>query len=213
MPLYRHFRLCAIALTATGAATAHAESPVSAIEYIRQNLNYRHAVESVAQKYESSLRTQCPKVQFDWNSASAHVARQPTMDAQDHIQQGVWVETLPGEACGQQRRYNAAVVFQDGEPSVLPLFPGKTDASPLLQQDTVTYVASALSAKGVAVVDCQIDVLETQLRGDYPSPGTPWHERWRVDVCGKQYWATVSYIPDATGTSISTSPKDIAAVN
>ncbi|WP_139120001.1 hypothetical protein [Xanthomonas graminis] len=209
MPIYRPYKAALLVLgVSLGAASAHAQTP-TAIDAMRQYPAYRHAVESVMQQYESSLRTKCASIQPDWDKASAHVAEEPTLDDQGRIVKAIWVDTVPGTACGQQRRYNAITIFNDGEPNVLPLFPGESESNPLLQRDTVPYVASALTAQGVLPKDCRIDVLETQLPDGHPPKHEPWDERWRADACGKQYWAKVRYIPDATGTTISVSPKDV----
>lgn len=201
-----------IALLVLGVASstfaAHAQTQ-TAIDVMRQYPAYRNAVESVIQKYESSLRTACPSVKADWSKAKAHVAVQPTLDDQDRIVNGIWVDTVPGTACGQQRRYNAITIFNNGEPSVLPLFPGESESSPILQADTVTQVASALLIKDVLPKGCRIDVLETKLPNGRPAPAQPWDEQWRVDACGTQYWAKVRYTPDAKGTGINVSPKEI----
>lgn len=194
------------------AMPAMAQTTGPAVEFIRQNPDYRRAVHSVAEHYESSLRTHCASVELDWNDAKSHVALQPTLDDQNHIQTAVWAEMVPGEACGQHRRYSAITIFKDGRPSVLPLFPGETASSPTLQQDTVIYVAQALLVQDVLPKDCHIDVLETRLPGGYPAQGSPWNERWRVDACGKEYWAQVRYTPDSTGTAISASSKDVVPV-
>lgn len=192
----------------SAAPFAHAQTP-TAIDAMRQYPAYRQAVESVMQQYESSLRTRCASIQPDWNTATAYVALEPTLDDQGRIVKAAWVDTVPGTACGQQRRYNALTVFNAGKPSVLPLFPGESESNPTLQRDTLPYVVGALSAQGVLAKDCHMDVLETQLPGGHPPKNEPWDERWRADACGKQYWVKVRYIPDANGTTISVRPKDI----
>ncbi|WIH04793.1 hypothetical protein KHF85_18870 [Xanthomonas translucens pv. graminis] len=209
MPIYRPCKAALLVLgVSLGAASAHAQTP-TAIDAMRQYPAYRHAVESVMQQYESSLRAKCASIQPDWNKATARVALEPTLDDQGRIVKAIWVDTVPGTACGQQRRYNAITIFNDGEPNVLPLFPGESESNPLLQKDTVPYVASALTAQGLLPKDCRIDVLETQLPDGHPPKNAPWDERWRADACGKQYWAKVRYIPDANGTTINVSPKDV----
>ncbi|KPL48060.1 hypothetical protein XAXN_16045 [Xanthomonas axonopodis] len=193
---------------ALGAASVQAQTQ-TAIDAMRKYPAYRHAVESVMQQYESSLRTACPSVQADWNKATAHVALEPTVDDQGRLIKAVWVDTVPGTACGQQRRYNAITVFDNGEPSVLPLFPGESESNPALQKDTIPQLASAMVIKDFLPKHCQVDVLETRLPGGRPAPEQPWDEQWRIDVCGRQYWTKVRYIPDATGTTINVDPKDI----
>ncbi|WP_369934792.1 hypothetical protein [Xanthomonas tesorieronis] len=210
MLISRPHRLALLLLGAALAVTsAHAQTS-TAIDAMRQYPAYRHAVESVMQQYESSLRGKCPSIQADWNKATAHVALEPTLDDQGRIVKAVWVDTVPGTACGQKRRYNAITIFNNGEPSVLPLFPGESESNPVLQRDTIPYVRNALAMKKVLPKDCEIDVLETQLPGGHPAAKQPWDEQWRVDACGTQYLAKVRYIPDATGTTISIGPRDVA---
>ncbi|CAD0334655.1 hypothetical protein [Xanthomonas hortorum] len=193
---------------ALGASSVHAQTQ-TAIDAMRKYPAYRHAVKSVIQQYESSLRTRCPSVQADWNKATAHVALEPTLDDQGRLIKAIWVDTVPGTACGQQRRYNAITVFDNGEPSVLPLFPGESESNPVLQKDTLPQLTSALVIKDLLPKGCQMDVLETRLPGGRPAPEQPWDEQWRIDACGRQYWTKVRYIPDATGTTINVDPKDI----
>jgi len=194
--------------TTLGVSAAHAQTS-TAIDAMRQYPAYRNAVESVMQQYESSLRSKCPSIQADWSQATAHVALEPTLDDQGRIVKAVWVDTVPGTACGQKRRYNAITVFNNGEPTVLPLFPGESESNPVLQRETIPYVRIALFMQDVLSKDCEIDVLETQLPGGHPAAKQPWSEQWRVDACGKQYWAKVRYVPDANGTTITVDPKDI----
>ena len=214
MSINRRRDLVLIALAVMITMPTLAEAPVGAIEFIRKNPGYRHAIESTVQGYESSLRTRCANVELDWDSTKVHVALQPTLDAQGHIENSVWVETVPGSACGQHRQYNAVVVFHHGQSSVLPSYPGESESNPILQQDTISYLRSALMIKGVLPKGCHIDVLETQLPNGRPQQRSPWSERWRVDACGKQYWTKVDYVPHATGTTgttINVSPKDITS--
>ena len=191
MSICRRRKLVLIAFATLVTSPVFAATPVDAVEFIRKVPDYRRAVESVTQQYEGSLRTHCASVQLSWDNAKVHIAAQPTLDAQGHIVNGVWVETVPGEACGQHRQYNAVAVFRDGQSSVLPLFPGESESNPVLQMDTIIHVATALTVKGVLPKGCHIDVLETQLPDGHPEQGTPWNERWRVDACNKQYWAKV----------------------
>lgn len=208
MSLHHRRWLLPLAL-ATATLSTHAETPNSTVETVRANPQYRHAVEVAAQQYESSLRSQCASVVLAWNQANAHVALAPTMDDQHHIVSGVWVENVPGEACGEHRAYNAITIFQAGKPFVAPLVPGESESNPVLQRDTRLYVNQALTVRGVLPQGCRVDMLETRLPDGRPHEGDPWKERWRVDACGNQYWVTVHYAPDATGTQITTSAKDV----
>ncbi len=213
MSSYRFRKTATIALVVLiTTTTIQAEEVAPAIAAMRQFPPYRHAVETVFQQYESSLRTHCATIKTDWGKSTVYVATQPALDAQKHIVSGIWVDTVPGEACGQHRRYNAVIIFHDGQPAVLPLFPGESESNPLLQKDTLLYVGTALAAAAGVKSSCHIDILETQLPDGHPAPHTPWMERWRADACGKQYWLKVNYIPDATGTTIDVKPSDVAAV-
>lgn len=201
----RVFATLTLALTTT---LCCAQTPTSPVEIVRKNPGYQHAVEAVAQQYENSLRTHCASVALDWAGAKVHVALAPTV-VQDHIVSGVWLETVPGEACGQHRQYNALTVFHDGKPAVMPLIPGESESNALLQRDTMSYLSSALIGRGVLPKGCRVDALETQLPDGRPQEGQPWKERWLADACGKTYWVMVSYVPDATGTTINVSSKDV----
>jgi len=179
-----------------------------ALQTVRQSPGYRNAVQTVVQQYEASLRTHCATAQLEWDKAQVHLYPPTNLDEKGQLVNATWHETVPGSACGHHRRYNTITLIRDGKPSVLPLFPGESNAGPTLQQDSVTYVGSAIVARGVSS-DCHVDILETQLPNGRPANDqTPWNERWRVDACGKQFFVTLHYIPDATGTTINVSPKE-----
>ena len=89
--------------------------------------------------------------------------------------------------------------------------PGMTHAGITLQRDAYRYVAIAAQP---AAKDCAaLHIRDTRYQGPIaaqPQPvggnaiGVPWRETWSVAACGAVIDIPVTFIPDATGTTIST---------
>lgn len=81
--------------------------------------------------------------------------------------------------------------------------PGNSHADAVLQRDTLSYVAINV---GVQQRGCsQFRVVNTAF-GGYDAEDAikrPWHEIWTVTACGQTWKVPVTYVPDATGTSIT----------
>ena len=91
--------------------------------------------------------------------------------------------------------------------STAPLLPGTTHADPLLQKDAVTYV---VIAAGGSEKDCDANFIEqTEFLKSGGKPldgakGSPWDELWTLRGCSHKAQVVVHFIPDRTGTTIST---------
>lgn len=196
-------------LVATAAIAPSHDSAAAraALEQMRHYAPYREAVQHAYQDYEKSLSGHCPAVAVDPTTAHARVAAPLQLDAQGGIDSGIWTEQMRGVACGETRRFTALVIFRGGNPSVYPVFPGDSFASPRLQRDATVSVASALTVSGAK---CVPEVLDTRLPQGVPTGSrVPWNETWIVRSCDETYRVPVRFIPDATGTGFDIDPKSI----
>ncbi|MEI9979284.1 MAG: hypothetical protein WDN23_09820 [Edaphobacter sp.] len=190
-----------------GSAGAQENNRPRAFDAIRSSDSYRQAVLGAYQEYESSLSTHCQKIDINMNTSEAKVYGTIQTDAGGNIVNGHWKEMTDGVACGEKRSYAASVTIQNGKTAVFSLFPGKSAAGPVLQHDAVQY-----AAVGAGAGSCPVDVLETSLPNGEPSgPGVAWDEKWVVRACGKKSVVTMHFAPDATGTTVSVSPKETVA--
>jgi hypothetical protein len=188
-------------------ASAQQERP-RAFDAIRSSDSYRQAVLGVYQDYESRLSTHCQKIDINMNTSEAKVYGSIQTDADGNILNASWKEMTDGVACGEKRSYAAWVTIQDRKTAVVALFPGRSAAGAELQHDAVQYAAVGASAGS-----CQVDVLETALpNGEPKGPGVPWDEKWTVRACGKKSVVTMHFVPDATGMTVSVTPKETVAL-
>ena len=99
-----------------------------------------------------------------------------------------------------------------GSSSRTALLPGTTIADPLLQRDGIRYATLAAEANGPKPAGCNtVRVVDTAF-GAYGTPAPKarpgvdprsWTENWTVDACGTSTLVKLSFLPDATGTTIS----------
>jgi hypothetical protein len=186
-----------------------AANPPRQYQMIRSSDSYRQAVVATYQDYENALSTHCAKIDINMNTSEAKILEPFQTDAQGKIVNGQWKEFTEGTACGEKRLYNAMVTIKDGNPQVAPLFPGHSLAGVALQHSAVQYASIGAGAGN----GCTADVIDTALPEGSPSDtSSPWVEKWTVRACGKKSLVTMHFAPDATGTTISVSPKETVAL-
>ena len=128
----------------------------------------------------------------------------PQTGADGNLTNATWVETVPGTACGQARRYSVLVLIRSGKARVVSLLPGDSIASPQLQQDARLPLSGAVAGVVLKGQNCTVDVLDTHLVGSAPSvPKQPWNELWTVGACGKRLNVPIQFVPDAVGPGTS----------
>lgn len=197
----------AAGLAAASAGAAPQTTPEqAALDQKRHFAPYQQAVYDVYQKYEAALSGHCTTIDLDPATARARIALPLQVDDQGRIDSGIWTEQTQGVACGEARRYTALVIFRDGTPRVLPVFPGDSFASPILQGDALVSVSSALTVKGA---QCVPEVLDTVLPQGVPDAGMAWNETWTVRSCDESYRVPIRFVPDATGTGFDIDPRTI----
>lgn len=94
----------------------------------------------------------------------------------------------------------------------IPIFPGTTRADPVLQKDGLMYAMIAASlpedkeCKDMYVTNTEfLQISGPQLEG---TKSPPWDELWTLSKCDKTAQVTMHFVPDKTGTTIRTSPKE-----
>lgn len=201
----------ALAVASSGTEPQTTRADQLALEQMRDYAPYRETVQKVYSQYEAGLSGHCTTIDLDQATARARIERPLEVDEQGQIASGIWTEQTQGVACGEKRRYTALVIFKDGQPNVLPVFPGDSYASPSLQLDTLVSVASAIAVQGAK---CVPEVLDTTLPQGVPDKTrAPWNEAWTVRSCDAIYRVPVRFVPDATGTGFNMDPAMITRVS
>ena len=90
-----------------------------AIAAVRNAPGFHSAAEAQFKAYEGSLSTHCATITTDWSKATHIVYGTPRAGADRNLVNAVWVETVPGTACGQTRRFRVLVVIRSGKASMI----------------------------------------------------------------------------------------------
>jgi hypothetical protein len=200
--------IASLALAAIASPAIAQSPPPAAFDSIRSSANYNTVILTTYKNYEASLSTHCADLEITAKQPP-HILAAFQLNDKGEILNAAWKEVEDGTACGQHRRYNALVVFREGKATVIGELPGETISSPILQRDSVPYENTAVAAGP----DCKSEVLDTHLVNGLPTRQSngilsPWDEHWDIRSCGKNYVVTMHFIPDATGTTIRTSPGE-----
>ncbi len=198
---------------AGGAATGkESTDPRQAMLETRTSPGYIKGVEGTAAEFEHKVQPECAGIQMHWGQAVAVPYGALETWPTGGLRKGTWVETVPGTACGQTRRYRVIVTMRDGKGALQALLPGDGYAANLLETDTSKYVA-VLTGVYFKNQNCTPYVLNTErVEKDHDQhPKQVWHEVWTVTACGKLLDMTFGFIPDAVGdgTTIEASNKDV----
>ena len=194
------------------ASLAAAAQEPPAVSAVRNSPGFRAAAEKQFAGYEASLSSHCETVNADWSRAMHHVYGQPQAGSNGNLVNATWVETVPGTACGQARRYSVLVIIRSGKASVVSLLPGGSIASPQLQHDARLPLAGAVAGVVLKGQKCDVDVLDTAVAGAPPAASKqPWNEVWTVAACGERFNVPIRFVPDMVGdgTSIHIESKDV----
>ena len=194
---------------------AHAASPrkesTDQITAFRGRPEFQEVANASFRAYESKLTTHCEAVTTDWSNATHAEYGPPQTDEDGKVLRAAWIESVPGMACGQRRDYRVRVQIADGKGSVVAMLPGTGISSPDLPE-AVEAVQAAVKAYQVSRNNCQVDVLNTQLKSTYlAEEKQPWIEVWTVRSCGKQMRVPVQFTPltQTAGTDIDIDPGKI----
>jgi hypothetical protein len=182
---------------------AQAQEP-PALATVRNAPGFHTAAEGQFRGYEASLSTHCADVLTDWAQATHLVYGTPQTGADGNLVNATWVETVPGRACGQVRRYRVLVMIRSGKASVISVLPGESYAGPQLEHDAVLPLVAAVTAFVPKDQKCTVDVLDTHLVGSAPTASKhPWNEIWTIGACGKRMSVPIQFVPDLVGEGTS----------
>lgn len=113
---------------------------------VRNAPGFHAAAEAQFNTYEAALSTHCKVVQPDWSKAT-HLLYGDAESAMDgNLVNATWVESVPGTACGQSRRYRVLVIIRAGKASVVSVLPGESFAGPQLENDAKLPLSAAVTA-------------------------------------------------------------------
>lgn len=144
---------------------------------------------------------------------------QPTLDESGAVVAGAWKQIVSEQGCDESHALNVLVTMEAGKRSMAALLPGETHAGPVLQRDAVPFAAQLLATiPGFREPDCKVlFVSETKYVGTSGealpnSKGPAWKELWTLETCKQVAVVPMTFIPDATGTSISAGPGNAVQV-
>jgi hypothetical protein len=143
------------------------------------------------------------------------ISKEPAFDQNGTPTSGQWRIVGRLEGCDQTRLLNILYLFaEDGQMKRVAMLPGTSAADPLLQHDALMY-ANLGMANLMPSKDCKdIQYTDTKFIGfgevsPQAMPGRDnrsWTEEWTVRTCGVTGIVTMNFIPDATGTTITSEP-------
>ena len=204
------FLTMVLVLAGTGSAWADAQSDLA--KFLNTPAEQQAVRENAIADWNLSSAP-CPTAQ----GALVDVAfyKMPTFNAAGAPTSGVWKLTTRWTGCGKSKTFNLFYnIVSGGQSSRTALLPGATIADPLLQRDAIGYAKLAVEANGPKPAGCNsIRVVDTTFGASGAAaptvrPGVDprsWTESWTVDACGAMGIVKVSFLPDATGTTISAS--------
>ncbi len=135
-------------------------------------------------------------------------------DSAGKVIAGAWKQSVSEKGCGQERLLNVLMYIDEKTKGLkaMSLLPGSTKANALLQKDAIMY--AVIAAECPEKNDCKnIYIADTKFLGLTGealagAKGKPWDELWTLSMCKKKAEVTMHFIPDSTGTTISTSLKE-----
>jgi len=172
----------------------------------------KHVME--AAKHSTAMRINpCPAAEF--NIQRQYSVYQPAIfDRDAHILSGAWKQVVAESGCGENRLLNVFLMVDNKEHmlKVFPVLPGTTHADPLLQKDSMIYVAMAsVQPEDKECKTQYVSDTEFLKEAGKPMEGVktpPWDELWTMSICTKKAQVTMHFIPDKTGTTIRASMQE-----
>ncbi|MEK6398955.1 MAG: hypothetical protein V4734_12775 [Terriglobus sp.] len=193
-------------------AAISATAQEAAVHTVETSPGFRETALNSFKAYEGRLSTQCANVSADWNAATHKLYGQAQTGTDGNLTNATWVETVPGTACNEHRRYRVLVTIRGGRAAVAPLMPGESIASPSLEADAQEPLARATAEFIPKGQKCPVDVLDTRLDGGMPTVSRgAWSEVWTVRTCNRMLHVPIRFVPDVVGecTSIRIESKAV----
>ena len=191
------------------AADAQGQVPVS-LQQLVATPGYQANVARLFSQLPPDVFQRCPALVS--RGSSVTVIEPAVFAADGYPTAGLWRQSFPVSGCGNDTTIN--FFFKAGPDkkiaSVVAL-PGDTHAGLQLQRDAVRYAVIAVQAKaaGCAMINVRTTSYTRSASGAVPGPAgraEPWRETWTLSACGRRYVVPMTFVPDATGTTISASP-------
>lgn len=215
--------LSALAVSCCGRIVAQgtgASDPTSQfIQAQRSTSGYRTKIQAAILTYEKGLDAHCKNIILDFDATGAQIKiLAPLYTNEKGIAVGgSWRETVPGSACGEERKFNIRVDATLAGLQFTATFPGQAAADPDLQNDTLKNIESTFDNRGISTKKgCHLEVIDTHMVGPEPTLQengnlSPWKETWDVRSCGTVYSVPITYASDGKGTFIEINGSDIKA--
>jgi hypothetical protein len=215
-PLSIGLPICLILfLAASAAESAAPDASLSpALANIIANPEHQKAVIAAAQQSSAWMNNRCAGATFAIGGDVA-IYQRLELDQQQRPAAGSWRERVTAQGCGANRVLNVLTfVKSPGRLVSGTLLPGTTHADPLLQRDAFRYAAAAAkvppNCSTIYVADTAFAGVEGAANASLPPQRRipPWKEEWTIAACGQRSAVTLHFVPDATGTNITTSPGE-----
>lgn len=187
------------------------------IQAQRSTAGYRAKIQAAILAYEKSLDAHCKNISLDFDSTGAQSKILAPLYTNERgvAVAGTWRETVPGSACGEERKFNVRVDTTLAGLQFTATFPGEAAGDPDLQNDTLKNIESTFDSRGISIKKgCHLEVIDTHLVGPEPTLQengnlSPWKENWDVRNCGTLYSVPIAYASDGKGTFIEIHGGDI----
>jgi len=185
-------------------AAVSATAQNAAVHTVETSPGFQDTATNSFKAYEGRLSTKCAAVTADWTKATHKMYGQAQTGSDGNLTNATWVESVPGIACGEHRRYRVLVTIRGGHAVVAPLMPGESIASPSLEADAQEPLARATAEFIPKGQTCPVDVLDTRLDGDLPAVSRgAWNEVWTVRTCNRLLHVPIRFVPDMVGEGTS----------
>jgi hypothetical protein len=113
-----------------------------------------------------------------------------------------WVERYLVD-CEPRARRNLMLFLENVKSRAIELLPGETKVDPKLQRDSIRTAKVAAAGANPPGSD-KSWVSDTREIEPYKDGDTPWSERWKFDLCGKNAEVDISFTPSSgDGTNYS----------
>lgn len=200
----------AILLAISGAGSALADAQNGLAKFLTTPDEQRAVRESAVADWNASAAP-CPRAQGGVENVAFY--KTPTFNTAEMPTAGAWKLTTRWTGCGQSKLFSLLYsVGADGRLSRSRLLPGSTAADPLLQRDGTLYAKLAMETDTSKPAGCKdIRIVDTTFGAYGPAasavrPGAEprsWNETWTVNACGTVAMVAISFLPNATGTTVS----------
>ena len=200
---------CGTGLLARSIAPAFADDNAQFMNLLAERAEQQRVV-AAAQRSTVVLKNPCASAQYTLEP-QVSIEMQASFDPSGRILAGAWKQTVSEKGCGASRVLNV-FLYAEGPGSVatIPMLPGTTRTDMRLQHDAARYVAIAAHVPEANCGTAYVADTAFLTRESAPQPGAKdpaWQESWTIITCTHKIEVPIRFIPDATGTTVSTGPN------